>query len=104
MITQEIEDAGYVGLDVVNETVCHHIAWREPGMDVQLWIDQGEVPLMRKLVVTFDAPGHPRYRAQWMEWNLDPVFDADHFTVIVPDSYREVPLATLLSAQVPPAE
>lgn len=52
----------YVGLHHVGEIECHHLAFTQEEIDWQLWIDSGEVPELRKLLITYKRmPGEPQY-------------------------------------------
>lgn len=45
---------------------------RTPNRDFQFWIQGGERPLIRKLVVTYrDQPGYPQFRALFTRWGTD---------------------------------
>ena len=50
--TNEITDATDVGPGSVEGVTCEHYAFRQPGLDWQVWIQLGDHPLPRKLVLT----------------------------------------------------
>jgi hypothetical protein len=63
----------YAGLHHVRADLCHHLAFRSEGVDWQIWIQQGDKPLPRKLVITYkELPGHPQFVAFFDNWNLSP--------------------------------
>jgi hypothetical protein len=66
-------------LEYVEETkifgvTCDHLAARTgTGVDFQVWIAQGEKPLIHRIVLTYrDEPGAPEFRAQFSDWNFAP--------------------------------
>jgi hypothetical protein len=64
-----------VGPSQIGGVSCEHYAFRQPGVDWQVWIQQGSYPLPRKLVITTtDDPSRPQYSSV-MAWNLAPSFN-----------------------------
>jgi hypothetical protein len=58
----------YIGEGLVGEKLCHHIAATEKEIDWQAWIDKGDKPRLRKLVITYkQLAGAPRYSAVLVE-------------------------------------
>lgn len=47
-----IQSAIYIGPTKINDVPCDHYAFRNVDVDWQLWVQQGETPLPRKLVIT----------------------------------------------------
>jgi len=69
----------------VGGTDCHHIAIRGPESDVQLWVEEGDRPLPRKIMITSKwEGGSPRFTSNLM-WDLDPDFDQDKFKFKAPE-------------------
>ena len=74
------ETGRYIGHQAVGGTDCHHLAFEGGVIDWQIWIDAGEQPLPRKLVITYKLTnGSPRYRATLQDWNLAPEFSGRQF-------------------------
>ena len=99
----------YVGLHDVQGVRCHHLAFRQEGLDWQIWIEDGEKPLPRKLVITYKAtPGQPQYIAILGEWNLSPQLPDSAFTLEIPEGVERVDLEAIATqatpAQTPPEE
>jgi hypothetical protein len=62
VLLEGVESGLYLGVHHVDEHACHHIACRGETLDWQVWIDAGENPLLRKLVITYkQQPGAPQY-------------------------------------------
>jgi hypothetical protein len=52
-------------------TACTHLAFSGDVVDLQLWIQDGPSPLVRKIVLTYkQEPGAPQYTAILSDWNL----------------------------------
>jgi hypothetical protein len=61
----------YVGKHPVRGVPCHHLAFRQENVDWQIWIQDGETPLPRKVVITYkELPGDPQFIAFLDNWNL----------------------------------
>ncbi|WP_212677070.1 DUF2092 domain-containing protein [Pandoraea sp. PE-S2R-1] len=50
--TQKFDSAMYAGQDYIGNDLCDHYAYRQAGIDWQIWIASGDKPLPRKIVVT----------------------------------------------------
>lgn len=58
---------------------CHQIAVRTPELDLQLWVQHGDRPVPRRIVITSKwQGGAPRFVAN-MAWNSQPDFKAGTF-------------------------
>lgn len=75
-----LKGALYVGPSTIKGQLCDHLAFRQEGVDWQLWITRSEQPLPCKLVITTtDQPGFPEYSAVY-HWNLKPGIKDSIFT------------------------
>ena len=69
-----------VGEAVIEGVRCHHLAFRAPHVDWQIWIQEGAQPLPRRLVITTrDLPNAPQFAVTVTKWNLKPTFGAQTF-------------------------
>ncbi|TCT23063.1 DUF2092 domain-containing protein [Thiobaca trueperi] len=67
--TAEIQEAMRVGTSRIGGQLADHYAFRQDGIDWQIWIAQGPVPLpLRYVIVTTDEPGEPQYMAN-LTWD-----------------------------------
>jgi hypothetical protein len=72
-LTHNVESGNYVGLHEIDRVPCHHLAFRQSDIDWQIWIDDGLLPLPRKLLIVYkNEPGAPRYTARLSAWDLSP--------------------------------
>lgn len=64
---------------------CHHIAIRGSEVDVQLWVEEGDRPVPRKIMITSKwKGGSPRFIANLM-WDSNPDFSQDVFEFKPPE-------------------
>lgn len=71
----EITGATDFGPSDVEGTTCEHYLFRQADIDWQLWIQKGDYPLPRKLVITTKTDeARPQHTAVYT-WNLAPSFN-----------------------------
>ena len=76
----------YIGIHDVDGTPCHHLAFVGETLDWQLWVQTGETPVPRKVVVTYkQEPGSPQFMANMMDWDLDAKLSDSDFQAKVPE-------------------
>jgi hypothetical protein len=69
---------------------CHHIVIRNAEVDVQLWIENGQEPLPRQLILTAKwEGGSPRFVAR-MDWNLEPEYTEGTFEFVAPEGVSRI--------------
>jgi hypothetical protein len=91
VLTENVQSGIYVGLHQVGKTKCHHLAFRQKLLDWQIWIDAGEHPLPRKLVITFKRQaGEPQYSALIHRWDVRPELTDATFRFQPPTGVRKV--------------
>lgn len=91
ILMQDVTSGSVVGKAVVDGVLCEHLAFRKPGVDFQIWIQEGAQPLPRKLVLTTtDLPASPQFSILLTNWNLSPAFDAKLFDFTPPEDAKQV--------------
>jgi hypothetical protein len=89
----DITAAVDIGPGEVGGTTCEHYAFRQEGVDWQVWIQKGDFPLPRKLVITtMDDPARPQHTAVYT-WNLAPSVNDAAFTFTPPSGAHKIVLA-----------
>lgn len=84
-LTSEVTSSGYYGTDWIDGVKCHHLAFRTPKIDFQVWVEAGEQPLPRKYVITTKwTTGAPQYSVLLRNWNTQPQFGPERFKFIPP--------------------
>ena len=95
--TPEMDKAAIVGaLDagpaVINGTTCQHYVFRQDDIDWQIWIQKGDYPLPRKVVITTKTDdARPQHSAEY-QWDLAPSFNDAAFTFNPPKGALRVVL------------
>ncbi len=70
----------YLGLHRAGEHTCHHLAFAQDAVDWEIWIEAGEKPLPRKVVINYkQQPATPRYVATLHRWDVAPKFATGFF-------------------------
>lgn len=88
-----VAEVGYVEENTLFDVPTDHLAVRMEGVDMQLWIAQGDQPLPRRIILTYtNAPGEPQYRADFLKWDLSPEIGDDTFTFTPPADAEQIPL------------
>ena len=96
-LQDRVRSVDYVEKTSISGVACHHIAARGDTVDYQFWIADGDKPLPQRIVLTYKkAVGQPQYRAQFMDWNLEPKIDDATFSGRVPDGLQKIAFAAQL--------
>jgi hypothetical protein len=97
--TGEITAALDVGPSQVDGVTCEHYAFRQEGVDWQVWIQQGAYPLPRKLVITTTTdPSRPQFEST-MTWNLAPSYNDAAFKFVPPKDAKRITLSERLATE-----
>jgi hypothetical protein len=92
-----IKTAVDVGPSTVEGVTCEHYAFHQEGADWQIWIQLGEFPLPRRLVIsTLTDEARPQH-SDTLTWNLAPSFNDDAFVFSPPTDAKRVVLAEVKS-------
>jgi len=69
---------------------CHHLAIRGSEIDVQLWVEEGDHPLVRKIMMTSKwEGGSPRFVANLL-WDTAPKFEPGFFEFKAPEDAMKI--------------
>ena len=97
--TGDIVSAADLGDSQVGGVTCGHYAFRQPDADWQVWIQQGDYPLPRKLVIrTTTDEAKPRFAAV-MTWNLAPSYNDAAFTFVPPADAHRITMTQVLASR-----
>ena len=97
-LTEHVESGVYLGRHMAGGQPCHHLLFTQGNVDWQIWIDTGEKPLPRKIVITHkNEPGAPQYVAEISGWDLAPQVADEAFSFKPPAGARAVDMARLCS-------
>ena len=88
-----------IGPSEVAGVSCEHFALRQDGVDWQVWIQQGDYPLPRKLVITTTTDAaRPQHTASYT-WNLAPSYNEASFTFVPPSGVSRIVMSPLAEPQ-----
>ncbi len=91
VLSQRIKTGSYIGNHQVVGTTCHHLAFSQDNADWQVWIEDGWMPVPRKVVITYKKlRGAPQYTAYLSKWDLAPGFPDSLFTFLPPPEAVQV--------------
>jgi hypothetical protein len=91
-----IETGRYMGEDEINEVNCDHLAFRNLDADWQVWVEQGDRPVIRRLVIRYKSRlGYPTFRAELEDWDVDADLPDALFETVVPNGSRKVELSEI---------
>jgi hypothetical protein len=92
--TKKLTSAHFVDKAKVAGQDADHYAFRQLGVDWQIWIAAGARPLpLRVTIVASQDPARPRFQAD-LAWDTDPKFTAETFAFTPPPGARPIPIAS----------
>jgi hypothetical protein len=91
--TDEITAAADLGPGVVEGVTCEHYIYRQPGIDWQAWIQLGNNPLPRKLVLTTTTDEARPQHTSVLTWNLAPSYNSAAFAFHPPAGAQRISFA-----------
>lgn len=90
-LDQRASEADVVGDSLVGGRPCRHLAFRGATVDWQLWVEQGDKPFIRKLVISYrEEPGTPQCVALLDLWETPERFADGLFTFVAPQGSQWV--------------
>ena len=90
----------YLGIHQAAGVACHHLAFSQATIEWQIWIDAGEKPLPRKLVISYvQEPGEPQYTAIIRRWNLESKVPEGLFTFEAPEGAQKIEVKAMKQAE-----
>jgi len=91
VLIEEVTYGRYLGIHKAAGVQCHHLAFSQETIEWQIWIDAGERPLPRKLVISYvQEPGEPQYSAVIRRWNLESRVPEGLFTFEAPEGAQRI--------------
>lgn len=91
--TDQFESALYAGREYIGTDPCDHYAFRQKGLDWQIWISAGANPVPRKIVITRrDDEARPQ-SVSILNWTSHPTFGDSAFRFQPPAGAKRIDLA-----------
>jgi hypothetical protein len=86
----KIKTAVDVGPATVEGITCEHYAFHQESVDWQIWIQLGQFPLPRRLVITTLTDDARPQHSDTLTWNLAPSFNDEAFVFDPPPDAKRV--------------
>jgi len=97
-IDGNLTSANYIGPSQIDGVTCEQYAFRQDGIDWQVWVQSGDFKLPRKVVITTTTDeARPQYSAVYT-WNLAPSFDDEAFAFVPTKETHRIVLADAMAA------
>jgi hypothetical protein len=98
--TDELTAAHYIGPATIDGVATDQYAFRQKGVDWQLWIQSGDKPVPRKLLLTTtDDPNRPQHSVE-MTWQLDAKEPDSTFTFNPPRTAAQIGITEIAPQNV----
>jgi len=78
------------GQALIDGMVCDHYAFRQPGIDWQIWLTTGSNPVPLKLVITDTTDDARPQSTTHFAWNMKPTFKDSRFTFVPPSGAKAI--------------
>ena len=101
-VGQGLTHALYVGLHRVRGVPCHHLAFDRKDIQYQVWIEAGDKPVLRKILVTQkQLPASPQWTAYLSDWNFSPALADNLFAFTPPAGAQKIKFMPVKSSETP---
>ena len=91
LLTQDVHSGHYVGLHLVRGIQCHHLVFIQDDIDWQIWIENSQTPLPRKMVITSKwLAGAPQFTALMSYWKTSAQLPEDLFVFTPPVTAQKI--------------
>jgi hypothetical protein len=85
VLVSDVIEAKYIGRGIIDGRECEHLAFRNFDTDWQLWVEAGDRPIPRKMVITSKTVnGAPQYTIRVKAWRTGVTPAADAFAFVLP--------------------
>lgn len=90
-VTPNIDTGLYLGLHRVNGVSSHHLAFTSSKVDWQIWVDAGDKPWPRKVIITAKrVAGAPQFTALLSDWVARGKFKDSKFKFVAPKGAHKI--------------
>ena len=102
LITPETK-GGWVDVQPVGNLQTDHLAYQQPALDWDLWLNQkGRLPVKVRFVYK-NAPGQPSVTVSYSEFDMAPKVVDDTFVAKIPEGYNRIKIMRHATVEAPPA-
>jgi len=105
LVKSHIKHSLYVGESRIRGVLCQHLSFDGENVQWQWWIDAGDQPLLRKIVLTYKKlEGSPQWTAYLSDWNFSPQLNANLFAFTPPPGAEKIKFIPVQASQPPQQE
>jgi len=91
VLLKEVVSGKHIGMSLIRGVKCHHLAFRQKDIDWQVWIEEGDKPLMRRMIINDKTQkGEPLSVTNLSDWDVTPTFEANLFTFTPPQDVQKI--------------
>jgi hypothetical protein len=91
VLIADVLEAKHIGRGVIDGVECEHLAFRNADVDWQIWVEVGERPIPRKLVITSKTLNSaPQYTLRIKSWQTDVEPEPGAFTFTPPEGAERI--------------
>ena len=102
-LLDRVQTGLYLGVETVAGKECHHLLFRQPVADWQIWIEKEDPALPRKILLVYkDEPNQPTYQTTVTKWDVAPRFKDSDWEPKLPKKARAVGMDELLGQEESP--
>jgi hypothetical protein len=92
----KVERGSYIGRSLVRGVMTDQLAFRQKGVDWQIWIQEGDRPLPVRLAIKDRATrGNPWHTVTMTDWDTAPELTPATFTFTPPEGAQRIAAANL---------
>ena len=100
---KEASSGFVVGPSVAAGVKCTHLAFRGGEVDWQIWIEDGDKPLVRKFVLTSKkVAGEPQFTVVIRNWDVTPKLTDKEFSFVPPKGAKKIEFLQLTAEGAKP--
>jgi len=81
---------GWVDVQTIGSLRCDHLAYKQPVVDWEIWLDEKRRLPCRARIIYKNEPGQPAVTVTYSGLDLSPAVTDDTFTAKIPDGYRRI--------------
>jgi hypothetical protein len=102
-LVAQVETGQYLGRHSVLGVECDHLAFTQAAVDWEIWIEGGDRPLPRQIVIRHkQIEGVPTFTAVVTDWALAPVFPPGFFDTKPPGGAQRIEMVPVAQRQEAP--
>ncbi len=100
VLMEGVQFKRHVGLHEVDGILCHHLIIYHENINWQIWVDAGQQPLPRKVVITYKMElMAPQFVAVFSDWDFSTPLPDSSFVPVIPEDALEIEFAAIQEIQ-----